>query len=499
MSEHDRSQKRVFGSSETISFAGLGFYWAWLFLVFYSPVLLPDSETPGLAVQDIWMWSAWAHAITLLLSALLARRIGSLLEHKPIVLATSVIACAGTAMISLGYGSIGSLPNVVVLSLIGAVLSGVGTAWIVLMWGEIYSRIGARSSFFGIIASYVVSAALYFLVPVLSSQIAIVSVILLPAFSTLLVWFGGQREATGRDVHTRLAPKRFAPRTLLPLAAIFLYALCGEVLRGFATTSGERQSLDLMGMLYVAGGALGLVVLGALVAFIPAWRKANLGDLPGIRTALLVMAAGFLVTALFNVSFFVAYAIFGAAFMICRALVWTYSAYITERLDVSALAVFGTSQGCFALAVVVGTPVVQGLTSTVLVGQTQWTMVALVAVFLIFASAVFIVNEKDLKTIWGMAAFPKGGEEVGKGDRSSTMGIDPLLAVKKNYGLSDREYEVALLLAKGRSLPFIQRELHIAKGTAQTHLSHIYRKLDVHNRQEFIDLVESKKADEEME
>ena len=59
------------------------------------------------------------------------------------------------------------------------------------------------------------------------------------------------------------------------------------------------------------------------------------------------------------------------------------------------------------------------------------------------------------------------------------------------YGLTARECEVALLLAKGRSLPFIQEELHIAQGTAQTHLSHIYRKLGVHSRQEFLDVIEA--------
>ena len=37
----------------------------------------------------------------------------------------------------------------------------------------------------------------------------------------------------------------------------------------------------------------------------------------------------------------------------------------------------------------------------------------------------------------------------------------------------------------------LSRDLHIAQGTARTHIENIYRKLDVHKQQELIDLVEN--------
>ena len=40
-------------------------------------------------------------------------------------------------------------------------------------------------------------------------------------------------------------------------------------------------------------------------------------------------------------------------------------------------------------------------------------------------------------------------------------------------------------------LAIIARDLHIAQGTARTHIENIYRKLDVHKQQELIDLVEN--------
>ena len=61
----------------------------------------------------------------------------------------------------------------------------------------------------------------------------------------------------------------------------------------------------------------------------------------------------------------------------------------------------------------------------------------------------------------------------------------------RDFGLTPRESEVIVLLAYGRTLAIIARDLHIAQGTARTHIENIYRKLDVHKQQELIDLVEN--------
>ena len=62
------------------------------------------------------------------------------------------------------------------------------------------------------------------------------------------------------------------------------------------------------------------------------------------------------------------------------------------------------------------------------------------------------------------------------------------------YKLTPRESEVVVLLAYGRTLAIIARDLQIAKGTARTHIESIYRKLGVHKQQELIDLVEGFQA-----
>lgn len=60
-----------------------------------------------------------------------------------------------------------------------------------------------------------------------------------------------------------------------------------------------------------------------------------------------------------------------------------------------------------------------------------------------------------------------------------------------DHGLSARETEVFTLIANGRDVPYIERELVLAKSTVKTHIKHIYEKCGVSSRQDLLDMFES--------
>jgi DNA-binding CsgD family transcriptional regulator len=55
------------------------------------------------------------------------------------------------------------------------------------------------------------------------------------------------------------------------------------------------------------------------------------------------------------------------------------------------------------------------------------------------------------------------------------------------YGLTRREEDVYRHLVRGRSVPYIARELGVSDNTVRTHMRHIYEKADVHTKQDLID------------
>lgn len=83
--------------------------------------------------------------------------------------------------------------------------------------------------------------------------------------------------------------------------------------------------------------------------------------------------------------------------------------------------------------------------------------------------------------------------ESGHSAREGGVAADPkgrCERLARAYELSARETEVLNLLAAGRDVPYIERELVVAKSTVKTHIKHIYAKCGVSSRQSLLDLLE---------
>ncbi len=55
--------------------------------------------------------------------------------------------------------------------------------------------------------------------------------------------------------------------------------------------------------------------------------------------------------------------------------------------------------------------------------------------------------------------------------------------------LSNREVEIAALIARGHSAASIARRLYISENTVRGHVKNVYRKLEIHSKQQLIDLL----------
>ena len=63
-------------------------------------------------------------------------------------------------------------------------------------------------------------------------------------------------------------------------------------------------------------------------------------------------------------------------------------------------------------------------------------------------------------------------------------------------GLGEREREALSLLLEGNTASQISDKMFIARGTAKAHIRHIYKKLDVHDREELFSLAKSVERNE---
>lgn len=108
---------------------------------------------------------------------------------------------------------------------------------------------------------------------------------------------------------------------------------------------------------------------------------------------------------------------------------------------------------------------------------TPYVVVCFAGLATLFAY-LFLFTERDFRSLSERAQTADHFEEACE-------------AIVAQGGLSKRESEILPLALKGRTSERIAGELFISKSTVDTHLRRIYAKLDVHSRQELIDLGES--------
>lgn len=557
---------------------GLGLYWAWVALVFYSNALAPYGAKADTLVESIWLWATWSHMLTLVVIALVTS-INRYAWGNAFLRCFGAWGCvATTALIPLIAAVQEEISTLLILAL--AAVIGIVSGWFIIQWAQVYGTARPTQLMVPTFLSFALGLALYFAITFFPTPLPTVTAVLLPLFS----WFALKRchqpdsdaageavtdsmitgmithTTSGTDVRTspvtgttpcssasayRPDPVRISPSELvLCIAAVFVFALCGELLRTLALQVAGA-STNIMGTIYLLGGLIGLALL-LVYALIPArdglMRHINISM---VRFVFVLMALAFLVAPFLGEwSAPIAYGIFGAGFWCFRAITWVFCLLIARALTISSLRAIAVLDATFALAVVVSGRVNNTLAEAMKMGTAEMTTVSLVAVFVCMLIAMVVLNGRGIRKVLDnsqsnppagsqpnsqlksqpalssqpapsadslseknvSAGFSDSSDSAVSSDAALTPEIepddsnlhdnkrnspeDPVQALFDRCGLSPREREVATLLARGRSLPFIQEELYISAGTAQTHARHIYKKMGVHSRQELIDCVE---------
>ena len=164
-------------------------------------------------------------------------------------------------------------------------------------------------------------------------------------------------------------------------------------------------------------------------------------------------------------------------------LAWLYLTLTARAYPVSVIELFGLGLGASYLGCLAGTFFGGVLVSFCTPGYRFLSFIALLCAGAILAALLFIADEQVF------ARLIDADDDRPQAPRRFMLRVQQ---VAQEYGLTPKETEVFTLAAKGRTTQRIREELGLSTGTVNTHLAHIYKKLDVHDRQQMLDLVEGK-------
>ena len=283
------------------------------------------------------------------------------------------------------------------------------------------------------------------------------------------------RLSCGSACEARLASPVGAVQVKSIVSAVWIPALCigalgfmSAVARGML---GGRDIADMLSitMLSEAVPCFVLIVLfalGNLRAEVVSLYKV-LFPVGALAFLALTFLGGRFVTVLAAVAEF--------SFSLCSVLMTLQAIDFCRRLASPPTVVIGMFSGLNHAVLTLGYPLVSLGTDGA--NEQLYAVVAVVAIF-VLAMVLFLAMRRS--------AEPDGGTGNARADTGADAPELPgdLTSVE----LSGREREVLGLILQGRDVPSMAEVLGLSKNTVRTHVKGLYAKLDVHSRQELIDL-----------
>ena len=524
--------------------------WAWGFLAYLSPVLIPAERPVGGVGIEVGFFVSQGAVVVAAVAIVLALRKRSVAVGRGVLLVCASLLALASALLPLTVAIDAPWPLVGCGAICGVAGTLLGCAW-----GARYS-LESRDVSAVVMVSFLVAYGIYFAILLLYVATpfvvaAQVVVVFLPLASWGL-WFWDASARSG------LAPEVF------PSSALSTDIAGSPGSSGKApgeVTAGSRElhalpwrSLGVIAVAALVGNVMASVIMGTSyegadslypggIALCACIATMALVPLTAERTAFSV-AQLYRITVTFSVVGLVAILVLGAAAvpvggalvqgctLFFQPLVYVVVTRSTRLQGLSPLVAFGVGQALISAVVLAGN--LAGKLLFQVAGETPLLLSAvcgagvLALFFMVVARAAQVGEEGNEEKDGGTeemeaetrgadrvkaAAAGRGSSGVAAGERlfedggtteAATLpngdcaagvgaqGEDSAAVFARAVGLTARETEILSLLVRGRTLPYITNELFVTTGTVKTHVRHIYEKALVNNRQELLDKVEAR-------
>ena len=466
-----------------------------------------DAATIGFALYWVWLWAVNRSPLTVLAHA---DGGGASLTHCISPIASVVVLLVASALcstqrrfelvllVSTLFGTLGmmvigpmtiALPSVEASKTIhyaGNVLTGVGEGGCIFAWAAWLSSMPSNSQrIYELALSALIASLLYLICNYLEVGFFALLVTLLLPVSVLLFW--SQRNCYEGLRKERAAQPRQAKLTLGRVYASLVVFGCAFGLILSISLLGERY-------LFINRASFGFAALFFLIAIVVSRRGSNsdIFALYKIAAPLTIIGYAFFPLNAFGNSPVFPSVVISVGWRLFDVTIILVILDIADRLMLLPLRTFGISRACVILGISIGRIVGFLLTGTQSLAPYQFIVISAVAVTALTVVNVVFLDFEGIERV----RFYFDGKQKNDSDTAVEQVASPRTLemvchdVALRYGLSRREEEVLLLLARGRDAKYIENALFISNATVKTRRHNIYQKLDVHSRQELLNIIE---------
>ena len=483
--------KETAGSTHSIGWValGLGSLISWTYVVFLSWAVLTPDHGDAKLLDTAYPISYFGLVVALLVGVALGRlapdavaRLDSILRDgipsdtlRPHVANLSVggagalLLCVGTGLLILGeQGQLGTLPY-----LASAFVTGLGLGALYLLWAAGIARLPRQSIPVCLALSFVVGAAIYAIALHLPAAPTHVISLTLPLVSLACLEIGAPKA----DGLPRSPIPGLSAQMLPRMVVCFCLLSFAEGLsRGFFLQANTHANPLLHRWVFL----IATVSACALLLLASQSSRDGVGITSTGRAGMLLLALMFLLTPIVEDLSLTADILTMASHVLLLLVVWTMLTQVVNAYRLAPVRTFGLGLGLSYLGWVAGDMLGNVLSPQLRASYHIESLLALICACLVMLAFFLIAHDRSVTEV-------AGDDEHQGAPRRFMLRCEH---VAQTYGLTKKEAEVMVLVAKGRTAQRVQEIMGISAGTVNTHLSHIYRKLGVHSKQEMLDKLE---------
>jgi DNA-binding CsgD family transcriptional regulator len=448
---------------------GLSFWQAWWMLAMCTPIVLPFGMAESFFFDPTLMVMS-VTTLGYLVVVGLSRRFSPFLKKRVFFWLAALCGSFGTLFMALlAQGYFGTMVEVPYF--FASVVLSFGNALLLIMWGELWSTLATGRVGRFLTVSYAFAFVLFFAIDALPLLASSVCAALLPSISALIL-ANARHEPRRKPASVRFDMEPISIGKVF--AALVLVSIAYGISQPILLTSAPYPEIGLRSFL-LAGVGIGALALNLLVAQPP------VESLSLHRPIVPALACGLLLMVLLPTDLiFVGGGLVIIAIYSLDMLVMLVSSDVAFRARIPVALIFGLAIFAARLGTLLGTVAYRALSGSFLLTPELPHQTLLVCVGIAVLVGTLLFTGADLRKLYrsGTATVVKN-ESIAKKCRKAAEICD----------LTSRELEVLTLLVNGRSVPYICEELCIAQGTAKHHVSNIYRKMGVGDRQSLLDVI----------